>query len=95
MVITSMCLLIKCSINNGGVDNMEEKLVKLLKLLPHSYNGFVNGIMGYAKKNPERMKTVIDFIENNEKLTCSDVVLFVSSQPDFREDSVIAKTMVG
>lgn len=74
---------------------MEERLVELLLNLPHSYSSFVKGIMGYAKKKPKRMETVLNYLENNKNLTCSDVVYFVSIQPDFREDSVVQQIKVG
>ena len=75
--------------NVYGENNMEEKLRNLLKALPHSYGSFIDGITNYATKKPERMQNVMNYIEGNKNLTCSNVVWFVSHQPDFYEDSVI------
>lgn len=65
-----------------------EELLDRLKSMPGSYNGFVNGIMAYARKKPQRIDVVLEYMKTNDELTCSDVVKFVSDQPDFYDDSV-------
>lgn len=62
-----------------------EELVNKLNAIPNSYFGFVAGIVTYAKRKPERLQKVLNFIENSRDLTPSDVVKFVMLQPDFHE----------
>jgi len=68
-----------------------EELVNKLKAIPGSYFGFVAGISTYAKKKPERLKKVMDYIDNTPNLTTSDIVEFVIRQPDFHEDGFSKK----
>lgn len=70
---------------------MIETLVEKLNTIPNSYFGFVAGITAYAKKKPERTKAIMDYLENNDHLTVSDIVKFVMLQPDFHEDMVPVK----
>lgn len=63
-----------------------EELVKILNEMPESYFGFVAGIVAYAKKKPERLEKVLNYLNSSDELSCSDVVEFVMSQPDFHED---------
>ena len=67
------------------------ELVKRLSSVPDSYTGFVLGITTYAKKKPERMAKVMEYIEQNPNATTSDIVTFVMLQEDFREDGVSLK----
>lgn len=62
-----------------------EELENKLKAIPDSYFGFVVGIITYVKQKPGRLQKVLQFINSSEDLTCSDVVKFVSDQPDFHE----------
>jgi len=64
---------------------MEELYNKLLAI-PGSHFGFVIGILTYAKKKSGRLEKVLNYINTNNDLTVSDVVMFVSTQPDFFED---------
>lgn len=72
-----------------------EELVNKLNSIPNSYFAFVAGIVTYAKKKPERLKKVLNFIDNSKDLTTSDVVKFVMMQPDFHEDGLSLKEMTG
>ena len=73
---------------------MEKELYEMLVDFPDSYDSFVDGTMSYARKKPERMMKIIDYIKNNIGLTSSDVVLFIINQPDFYEDSAVNRAMV-
>ena len=73
---------------------MDELIMKLNKI-PNSYFGFVAGVTSYAKKKPERLQKVLDYINDNEFASASDIVLFIMSQPDFHEDGLGLKEMVG
>ena len=71
-----------------------DELISKLNSIPNSYFGFVAGIVNYAKARPDRLNTVLQFIDNSENLTPSDVVEFVMDQPDFHELSVGEKELV-
>ena len=43
------------------------------------------GAVTYAKRSPERMQKVLDFIDSSCDLSPSEVVKFIMSQPDFHE----------
>jgi len=60
-----------------------EELVNKLNEIQDSYFGFVAGIVTYAKKKPERLKKVMDFMDSSADLISSDIVKFVMQQPDF------------
>lgn len=62
-----------------------EELEKKLNAIPDSYFGFIAGIVTYAKRKPERLQKVMDFIDKSDNLTASDVVKFVMLQPDFHD----------
>lgn len=63
-------------------------LVKRLSSVPDFYIGFVLGITTYAKKKPERMAKVMEYMEQNPNASTSDIVGFVMLQEDFHEDGV-------
>ncbi len=65
-----------------------EELIQKLNAIPDSYFGFVAGITTYAKKKPDRLRRVLDYISSSNELTSSDIVKFVMMQPDFHEDGV-------
>ncbi len=73
---------------------MEELIIKLNNI-PNSYFGLVAGITAYAKKKPERLEKVMQYINTTENLTTADVVRFVMLQPDFHEDGLSDKELVG
>lgn len=73
---------------------MDELVIKL-NSIPNSYFGFVAGVTSYAKKKHERLKKILDFINNSKSVTASDIVYFIMSQPDFHEEGLSFKEMVG
>ena len=70
-----------------------EDLIKKLESIPGSYFNFVVGIVAYVKQKPERLDVVIDYINNTENVTPSDVVYFVSTQPDFFETRIMEEQL--
>ncbi|MBQ3546640.1 MAG: hypothetical protein IJA34_16900 [Lachnospiraceae bacterium] len=71
-----------------------EELTKRLIAIPDSYDDFVAGIVSYAKRKQERLRKIIDFLDETPDALSSDVVEFVIMQPDFHEDGVRAKKEV-
>lgn len=64
-----------------------KELEQLLHNIDRSYPDFVGAILQYAGKKPSRLQAVLDFIKGHPEANSSDVVLFVSQQPDFAEDA--------
>ena len=60
---------------------------ELLEKIEDSYTDFVDAICHYAQKTPARTQIVLDYLKTNPKAKSSDVVRFVSDQPDFVEDA--------
>lgn len=65
-----------------------ESFVIMLNNIDGSYYGFVVAVLSYVKKNQLRFDKVKAFIEENKNATTSDVLLFISQQNDFFEDSI-------
>ncbi len=63
------------------------ELSELLTKIDCSYADFVDAIMHYAKKNSSRMERLMDYLKQNPNANSSDVVRFVSEQPDFADDA--------
>lgn len=66
-----------------------ESFVIMLNNIDGSYYGFVVAVLSYVKKNQLRFDKVKAFIEENKNATTSDVLLFISQQNDFFEDSIV------
>lgn len=67
------------------------ELEVLLNNIDDTYGAFVRGIAQYAKKKPERMENLLAFLHEHPKASSSDVIKFVSDQPDFMEDAAYSK----
>lgn len=63
-----------------------EELKGKLKKIKGSYDSFVIAVIVYAKKKECRLTTVNDYIDNHPSATTSDILSFISEQPDFEED---------
>lgn len=61
---------------------MEELYERIIKI-PDCYFGFVMGIIAYAKKDPNHIRMLMDYLSSSESLTTSDVLEFIVSQQDF------------
>lgn len=64
-----------------------EELISILNNINNSYEDFVTAIAHYAAKKPSRSEAVLGFLYTHPDATTSDVVKFVSDQPDFMEDA--------
>ena len=72
-----------------------DELYAKLNAIPDSYFGFVMGIISYAKRKPERLNKVLQFLNEATNPTSSDVVQFVMEQPDFHEFGLSLQEKVG
>ena len=84
----SQCSSVRHFWNTIGRESDIELLVSKLDRVPGSYFGFVAGVVTYARKKPERLRTVLEFLASSDELSTSDIVRFISNQPDFFEDMV-------
>lgn len=69
---------------------MKELIEKLIKITG-SYDDFILGVISYAKKNPEHIKILKDFLNSNPNATTSAVIEYIIQQPDFRSYSAYAQ----
>ena len=69
-----------------------EELYNMLNSIQDTYFEFVDSVLAYVKKKPERLTAVSEFIKTHENLTSSDVLRFISTRPDFFEDDVMNST---
>lgn len=67
-----------------------DKLIARLNLVPDAYFEFVDSMVDYAELKEEHISLLMDFLDNNPTATSSDVIKYVSFQPDFFDDSVPA-----
>lgn len=72
-----------------------DELYERLNKIPDSYFAFVLGIVSYVKMKPSRLDVVLTFLRDNENAKSSDVVKFISEQPDFNEFNLGLKEKVG
>ena len=66
-----------------------EELYNMLNSIQDTYFEFVDSVLTYVKKKPERLDTVSEFIKSHNNLTSSDILHFISTRPDFFEDDVM------
>lgn len=72
--------------NNSGTNNLDTLRDKL-RVVKDWYWEFEVAVINYAKKNPERMTNVLIFMISKPEATTSDILEFISNQPDFYEDA--------
>ena len=57
-----------------------------LHVISDSYADFEIGLLAYATKSGTRLRKIICYLVNHPEVKSSDVIEYVSSQPDFWED---------
>ncbi len=60
-------------------------LISKLNSLPNSYFEFVDSVADYAEEKEEHLNILLDFLNANPSVTPSDVIKFISLQPDFSD----------
>lgn len=66
-----------------------KELKMLLANVSDSYYDFVEGVVLYAKKSNQHTLLVTNYIKQNPDATSSDIIEFISDQPDFMDDVVL------
>ncbi|MBP5276535.1 MAG: hypothetical protein J6Z07_07070 [Lachnospiraceae bacterium] len=64
-----------------------KELKEILENIEDSYSDFVDAICHYAQKKSTRLEVLLAYLKANPDVKSSDVVKFVSDQPDFAEDA--------
>lgn len=72
-----------------------DELYERLNKISDSYFAFVLGIVSYVKMKPSRLDVVLTYLRGNENAKSSDVVKFISEQPDFNDFNLGLKEKVG
>ena len=81
-ITVSMTIIYTGECSYKGVFSMEE-LYNRLNSFPGAHFGFVMGVIAYVKQKPDRLKKVMEYLNSSDSLSKSDVILFISTQPDF------------
>ncbi|MCR5221875.1 MAG: hypothetical protein K6D90_03345 [Lachnospiraceae bacterium] len=68
-----------------------KELAELLNAIEDSYFDFVSAILHYAEKKQSRQDILLAYLRDHTNVKSSDVVKFVSDQPDFFEDAAFGK----
>ena len=68
-----------------------EELTRMLNDVNDAYYEFVTAILHYAEKKPSRLEMVKQFLMTHKNASSSDIIKFVSEQPDFTEDIAYEK----
>lgn len=72
---------------------MKELIQKLCRI-PDVYDDFILGVINYAKKKPEHIKLLNEYMDTHLDISTSDVVFFISTQPDFHSYSAANKLII-
>lgn len=65
-----------------------EQLISRLNQIPNAYFEFVDSMVDYAEIKESHFTLLMEFLDNNPSATPSDIIKFVSFQPDFFDNSV-------
>lgn len=71
-----------------------EQLIERLNHIPNSYFEFVDSVVDYAGNKEAHFKLIMEYLDHNPDATPSDIIKFISFQPDFFADSVPMDTQV-
>ena len=75
-------------------DYMEELITKL-NAIPNSYFEFVDTVVEYAEEKEAHLRMLIEYLNNTPSATPSDVLKFITFQPDFFDDEIDESLLVG
>ena len=67
---------------------MMEELTMMLNNVEDSYIDFTEAVLLYVKKKQSRFDTVKAFMDEHPEALSSDILWFISNQPDFFEDGI-------
>ena len=65
-----------------------EEFIDRLNKIDGAYDSFMAAVLTYVKKKKERFEIVNAYIIDHPNASTSDILGFISFQPDFYEDAV-------
>lgn len=60
-----------------------DTLISRLNSIPNAYFEFIDSVADYAEIKPEHLTLLMGFLDENPAATVTDVLKFISDQPDF------------
>ena len=66
-----------------------EELIGRLNAIPDAYYEFVDSVIDYAEKKETHLFILNDYLQNNPPATPSDILKFITFQPDFFDDDEV------
>ena len=69
-----------------------ESLINRLNTIPNSYYEFIDSVVSYASTSNEHYTLLMCYLDGNPAATPSDIIKFISLQPDFFDNDVPAET---
>lgn len=76
------------------MDKKYEEFRKRLDSVPDVYDGFKAAVMTHVKFKESRLEVVNKYMDNNPTASTSDILEYISDQPDFYEDTAWPKLTV-
>lgn len=70
-------------------------LTRKLSEISDAYDDFVLAVLNYAKKKPDHVELLNEYMDSHPGATTSDIVRFISLQPDFHSYSACGQEQVG
>jgi hypothetical protein len=67
---------------------MMEELINRLNAIPNAYFEFIYSVVDYAESKTSHYTLIMDYLSASPSASISDVLKFISQQPDFFEDDV-------
>ena len=65
-----------------------EELISRLNVIPDSYFEFVDTVIAFAEEKEMHLKQLIEYLNSNPSATPSDILKFITFQPDFFDDEL-------
>lgn len=66
-----------------------KELIAKLNAIPNSYFEFVDSTVAYAKRDSSHLEKLNAFLRENTTASVTDVIYFMSCQPDFFDDDIV------
>lgn len=65
-----------------------DQLISRLNSIPNAYYEFVDSVVDYAESKESHLTLLMDFLNARPNASITDVLRFISKQPDFFDDEV-------
>ena len=65
-----------------------DQLITKLNQIPNAYYEFIDSTVEYASAKTEHLSILLNFLDEKNDASVTDVLRFISHQPDFFDDVV-------